>query len=142
MWQDLPPEWLVQASLDNSTGLPGMGSNLTIPSSWTVQLDTDTAELWHLELQGALVFSEEQATSLTTHSLAMPLGTMTAGNSTHPHPAPVRNLAPQPPSPLFYINEQIGNAIHHSFYLFHIFPNGTIICPLPTKDAYTVAYFR
>lgn len=92
MWQDLSPELLVRARLDNSTGLPGYGANLTIPSSWTVQLDTDTADLWHLELQGALTFSEENATSLTTHSLAMPLGSITAGNSTHPHPSPVCNL--------------------------------------------------
>ena len=92
MWQELPPDLLRLAQLDNSTGLPGPGSNLTIPSSWSVQLDTDTAELWHLELQGALTFSEENATSLTTHSIAMPLGSMTAGNSTHPHPAPVRSL--------------------------------------------------
>jgi hypothetical protein len=77
------------ARLDKNTGLPGKGANLTIPSSWTLQLDTDTAELWHLELQGALTFSEEQATSLTTHSLAMPLGSMSAGSSTSPHPAPV-----------------------------------------------------
>lgn len=92
MWQDLPPDLQEFAKLDNSTGLPGYGSNLTIPSSWSVVLDTDTAELWHLELQGALTFSEDEATSLTTHSLAMPLGSMTAGNSTHPHPAPVHNL--------------------------------------------------
>ncbi|NJP12266.1 MAG: hypothetical protein HC866_24675 [Leptolyngbyaceae cyanobacterium RU_5_1] len=89
MWQDLPPELLLLAKLDNQTGLPGTGANLTIPSSWSVQLDMDTAELWHLELQGALTFSEEQATSLTTHTLAMPVGSMTAGNATHPHPAPV-----------------------------------------------------
>jgi hypothetical protein len=89
MWQDLPPELLDLARLDNSTGLPGIGANLTIPSSWTVQLDTDTEALWHLELQGALTFSEEKATTLTTHTLAMPLGSMTAGNASHPHPAKV-----------------------------------------------------
>lgn len=90
IWQELPPRLLEAARLDKVTGLPGYGSNLTIPSSWALQLDTDTAELWHLELQGALTFSEESATSLTTHTLAMPLGSMSAGNATHPHPAPVR----------------------------------------------------
>lgn len=91
MWQELPPDLLEQARLDKVTGVPGYASNLTIPSSWTVQLDTDTAELWHLELQGALTFSEEQATSLTTHTLAMPLGSMSAGSPTNPHPVPVRH---------------------------------------------------
>jgi hypothetical protein len=92
MWQDLPDDLRKLAQLDKVTGLPGKGAHLTIPSSWSVQLDTDTPELWHLELWGSLTFSEEKATSLTTHSLAMPQGSITAGNSTHPHPAPVCHL--------------------------------------------------
>jgi G8 domain len=88
-WADLPPELAHSARISNVTGLPDNGANLTIPATWTLEIDTDTAVLDHLELQGALMFSKVNATSLNIHSLAIPLGSITAGNSTHPHPAPV-----------------------------------------------------
>ena len=90
MWQELPPPLLARANISTASGLPGTGANLTIPAAWNVQLDTETAVLWHLELQGALTFSEAQATTLNVHSLAMPLGSLSAGNASHPHPTPVR----------------------------------------------------
>lgn len=71
--------------LDPATGQPAAGASVSIPPEWVVELDTDSAALEHLELDGLLTFAEGADITLTTETIKMSTGAMVAGNETHPH---------------------------------------------------------
>lgn len=88
IWQSLPEA--TRPALDPTTGQPAAGASVSIPPEWVVELDMDTAPLRHLKLDGLLTFAKSMNVSLTVETIQMTVGSLVAGNATHPHDGQVR----------------------------------------------------
>lgn len=91
MWETLPSQ--IRPRLDPATGMPAAGADVSIPSDWRIELDTNTLQLGHLELDGLLLFARGKDTVLSLETLKMTVGGMQAGTASRPHSGKVSKLA-------------------------------------------------
>lgn len=83
MWETLPAD--MRPMLNPATGLPAAGADVRVPANWRIELDSDTPELGHLEMDGLLLFERGKDVVLSVETLKMSVGEMQAGTESRPH---------------------------------------------------------
>ena len=67
--------------------LPIDGSSIIIPSNWVISIDTDTAVLQYLEVNGVLKFLPGTSASIRSHWIFVRAGSIVSGSSSQPTPS-------------------------------------------------------
>mmetsp|Transcript_8382 Transcript_8382/g.16636 ORF Transcript_8382/g.16636 Transcript_8382/m.16636 type:complete len:1637 (+) Transcript_8382:5150-10060(+) len=80
-WSD-PGSW-------SSGKVPVDGETVTIPPEWDMLLDTNTAILGHLEVNGKITFSSTQSVTLNSNTIFIRRGVISSGTAEVPTPASI-----------------------------------------------------